>query len=77
MLADTLRGANVSKPTELYLPNVLNEATTAALADGRHVSETVLGRLIETTATELGGKVSGWETGAELDKTVIRATLQF
>lgn len=77
MLADTLRDANVPKPTELYLPNVQNKPTTDALSNGRHVSETVLGRLIEVAAAELGGKVSGWETGVELDKPFIRATLKF
>ena len=67
MIADSLRKANFSHPSEISITAITNPPTINGLADGMHPSETVLGRTIAKAVSELEGAIANWDSGLAIE----------
>ncbi len=68
MLAESLRATGVTRPTELFAPNVLQKAAT---------SNAVMESALRSTAQSLGGSVTGVTQGVDAGKHWIRVTVEY
>ena len=77
MIADALRLIGNESPASIRFAPIVEESTAAALRSGTDAAETLLGKTLQNTVEDLGGRIVSWSTGFTRGKPWIQVKLSY